>query len=232
MQSKNELATKLEWAREISNLEPKRKVAQQIAQRVRNNDVIGVGSGSTSFLAIQEIAKKVTREGLNVTAVTTSAEVALTCTVLGLRTSTLSQLRPDWAFDGADEVDPANNLIKGRGGAMFLEKLVLKSSPENYILVDESKIVSKLGEKFPVPIEVFPAAIHYVQESLMVLGATFTNLRLAKSKDGPVVTEAGNFIIDARFSITHPELEREIKLIPGVIESGLFMGYDVNIIKS
>lgn len=228
----NSIANQLQWNSEISNVEQKKVVAAKIAERVRNGDVIGVGSGSTAFLSLQSISKKVKENNLAVVTIPTSHEVALTCSILGLKTTTLMDMKPDWYFDGADEVDPHSNLIKGRGGAMFAEKLVLRSSPENYILVDESKLVKELGSKFPVPVEVDPRAVHLVETELVSLGASEVKLRLAKSKDGPVITEAGNFILDARFSRIEKELEKEIKQITGVIESGLFIGYDVKIITN
>src|SRR5690606_34558028 len=143
-----------------------------IAGRVKDRDVIGIGSGSTAFLALQAISEKVKEQNLSILAIPTSHEVSLTCSILGIPTSTLLNARPDWAFDGADEVDPHKSLIKGRGGAMFAEKIVMKSSPENYILVDPSKFVAKLGEKYAVPIEVDPRAVNLVEEELMKLDAT------------------------------------------------------------
>jgi ribose 5-phosphate isomerase A len=229
---KNKIATTLQWDKEISNREQKEKVAQKIAERVKDGDVIGIGSGSTSFLALQAISEKVKVEKLNVLAIPTSHEVSIACTILGLRTSTLQNARPDWAFDGADEVDPDKNLIKGRGGAMFAEKLVMKSSPENYILVDQTKFVSYLGEKFPVPIEVDPRAVNLVEEELVKLDATAIKMRAAVAKDGPVITEAGNIILDVRFKKITPDYEKEIKAIPGVVESGLFVNYPVEILTT
>jgi len=228
----NKIATTLQWSREISNREQKEKVAEKIAERVKNGDVIGVGSGSTSFLALLAISKKVKEQNLSVLAIPTSHEVSLTCSILGLNTSTLLNVRPDWSFDGADEVDPQKSLIKGRGGAMFAEKLVIKSSPENYILVDSSKFVSYLGEKFATPVEVDPRAVNLVEEELLKLGANDIQLRLAVSKDGPVITEAGNLILDVRFNKITSEFEKEIKAIPGVIESGLFINYPVEILTT
>ncbi|WP_239615619.1 ribose 5-phosphate isomerase A [Cohnella mopanensis] len=228
----NKIATTLQWSREISNKEQKEKVADKIAERVKNGDVIGVGSGSTSFLALLAISKKVKEQNLSVLAIPTSHEVSLTCSILGLNTSTLLNVRPDWSFDGADEVDPQKSLIKGRGGAMFAEKLVMKSSPENYILVDSSKFVTYLGEKFATPIEVDPRAVNLVEEELLKLGANDINLRLAVSKDGPVITEAGNLILDVRFNQITSDYEKEIKSIPGVIESGLFINYNVEILTT
>ncbi|RED58138.1 ribose 5-phosphate isomerase A [Cohnella lupini] len=228
----NKIATTLQWSNEISNREQKEKVAEKIAERVKNGDVIGVGSGSTSYLALLAISKKVKEQNLSVLAIPTSHEVSMACSILGLNTSSLLNARPDWSFDGADEVDPQKNLIKGRGGAMFAEKLVIKSSPENYILVDSSKFVSFLGEKFAAPIEVDPRAVNLVETELLKLGANEITLRLAKSKDGPVITEAGNLILDVRFNKITSEYEKEVKSIPGVIESGLFINYQVEILTT
>lgn len=228
----NKIATLNQWVGEITNKEQKEQIAIQIASKVKDGDTIGVGSGSTSYLAIQEIGRKIQKEKISITAIPTSVEVALACAAYGIPATTLAQKKPDWAFDGADEVDKNNNLIKGRGGAMFIEKLVLSSSSENYILVDESKMVNSLGDKFPIPVEVYPRAIHLVETRLVSMGATEVKLRPAKGKDGPVITEAGNLILDVRFSRIGLDYEKEIKSIPGVIESGLFIGYKVNIIKA
>lgn len=227
----NNLAIKDQWVSEISNREKKEQIAVNIAARLKDGDTVGVGSGSTAYLAIQEMGRKIQKENISINAIPTSLEVALTCATFGIPTTTLVQKKPDWAFDGADEVDPDNNLIKGRGGAMFYEKLVLSSSPESYILVDESKMVDKLGAKFPVPVEVYPTAIHLVETRLVSMGATEVKLRPAKGKDGPVITESGNIILDVRFTQIGSDFEKEIKAIPGVIETGLFIGYKVNIVK-
>ena len=138
----------------------------------------------------------------------------------------------NWTFDGADEVDPHNNLIKGRGGAMFKEKLLIKSSGKTYIIVDESKLVSKLGSKYPIPVEVFPHALSHVENEIRLLGASKISLRLAEGKDGPVFTESGNFILDIHLSNIIPDLEQKLKAITGVIESGLFIGYDITVLMA
>lgn len=225
-----ETAAQYDWSGPISNRAAKEEVGRRIAEYVRDGQVIGVGSGSTSYIAIQAIAERVRRERLRVSAICTSHEVELACSAAGLTIASLLQSRPDWAFDGADEVDPDHSLIKGRGGAMFLEKLVLRASPKNFILVDESKMVPQLGQKFPVPVEVLPMALHVAERALIGLGATEIALRLAVKKDGPVITETGNFIFDVRFREIHKELERDIKAITGVIESGLFIGHPVEIV--
>ncbi|MYL35137.1 ribose 5-phosphate isomerase A [Pontibacillus yanchengensis] len=227
----NPLATHIKWSNEISNIEAKQHVADQIAQRAKDGDVIGIGSGSTAFLALQSIAQYVKEKGYKVTAIPTSQEVMMTCTTLGIPTTTLATAKPDWAFDGADEVDPNHNLIKGRGGAMFHEKLVMASSPENYILIDQSKFVNHLGQKFPVPIEVDQRALHLVETKLSTFPVEQVQLRQATAKDGPVITEAGNLILDVHFSTIDKKDEVRLAGIPGVIETGLFIDYDVNILS-
>jgi ribose 5-phosphate isomerase A len=219
-----------DWPGEISHLAAKEEVGGRIAAYVENGQVIGVGSGSTARVAIQAIADRVRREGLRVSAVCTSAEVALACAAAGIPITSLLQSRPDWYFDGADEVDPSRNMIKGRGGAMYLEKILMRSAPKTFILIDQSKLVSRLGEKFPVPVEISPVSLHLVERELLRLGAVETILRAAKGKDGPIISENGNFILDVRFREIHPSLETEIKAITGVIESGLFMGYAVELL--
>ncbi len=106
------------WNGEISHLEEKEKVANKLASRVKDGDVIGVGSGSTSFLATKAIAKRMKEENLHITAIPTSYEIKMLCENLGIPTTTLMVQKPDWAYDGADEVTSENWLIKGRGGAM------------------------------------------------------------------------------------------------------------------
>jgi len=224
------LAVRDAWSGDVSNRAAKEELGRRIAERVQDGQVIGVGSGSTSYIAIHAIAERARKERLSVTAVCTSQEVTLACVALDLPVASLLQRRPDWAFDGADEVDPERNLIKGRGGAMFMEKIVMHASPRNFILVDQSKLVTKLGEKFPIPVEVLPITLRLVEGELAAIGATAIVMRLAVKKDGPVITEHGNFILDVRFKEIHKALERDIKSIPGVIESGLFIGRDVEIV--
>ncbi len=214
----------------ISNQAAKEELGRRIAARVEDGQVIGVGSGSTSYVTIQAIAERVHRHNLTIAVVCTSPEVTLACAAVNLPIGSLLQKRPDWCFDGADEVDPARNLIKGRGGAMFMEKVMIHAAPKSCILVDRSKLVPKLGTKFPIPVEVLPIALRVVEHELRDLGAIEAPMRMAVKKDGPVITENGNFILDVRFAEIHSSLERDIKAIPGVIESGLFWGRDVEIV--
>jgi ribose 5-phosphate isomerase A len=229
----SDVPSHLDWSGEITNAEPKLKVAELVADRVRDGDTIGVGSGSTAFLAIQAIAKRVGEKGFSVVAIPTSVEVGLACAALGVPTTSLVHARPDWCFDGADEVDPDRNLIKGRGGALFQEKLVMAAAPETFICVDDSKFVANLGEKHAIPLEVDVQALRLVET---VLQREFTvkemTLRLAKGKDGPVVTERGNLLIDIRLDRVESDTQARLVAIPGILETGLFMGFDVTVLKA
>jgi ribose 5-phosphate isomerase A len=156
-------ATYNTWAVPIANRAAKEELGRRMADMAQDGQVIGVGSGSTAYVAIQLIADRVNREHLRIAVICTSPELTMACAALDLPVATLLERRPDWAFDGADEVDPARNLIKGRGGAMFMEKILMWSSPRNFILVDQSKLVPHLGLKFPIPVEVLPVALRLVE---------------------------------------------------------------------
>lgn len=222
----------LEWGKEITNREGKQRVAARIASMVKDGDIIGVGSGSTAYLALIKIAERIRTENIQVRAITTSQEIKMACAKLGIPLTSLLEYKPDWTFDGADEIDDNHNMIKGRGGAMFKEKLLISSSPRTYIIADASKMVSKLGSRFPVPVEVFPDALVHVDQALRSLSPQEIKLRMAQSKDGPVITENGNLILDVWFNNIPDNLEHAIKSITGVIESGLFMHYEIELIKS
>lgn len=230
MNWQSDIIKNLAWSDTIINKEAKQKVAYKIAEKVKDGDVLGVGSGSTVYMALFAIAKKIKAEQLNIKAIPTSIEISMACSNLGIPLTNLFENKPDWLFDGADEVNPDHSLIKGRGGAMFKEKLLISSSPVNYIIVDETKLVTKLGTNFPIPIEVFPAALLHVEERLKKLGADSITLRAAKGKDGPIISENGNLIVDARFYEIDDDLEVKIKAITGVIESGLFIKYNVEVL--
>jgi ribose 5-phosphate isomerase A len=226
-----EILQKPIWKEEIANKEAKEQIAKKMAEKIQDGDVIGFGSGSTSYLTAIAIAEKMQRENIHITAIPTSYELEMLCAYLNIPTTSIADKKPDWCFDGADEVDSNNWLIKGRGAAMFNEKLNMNAATKTYILVDESKMVSKLGEKFPVPVECNPKSVNLVKEKLYELGATEVNLRLALKKDGPVITENGNFILDVKYNEIDEKMEKKIKNITGVIESGLFIGYNVEVVK-
>lgn len=230
MKWENHLIKDLQWSNEIINREAKEHVAREIAATAKTGDVIGAGSGSTVYLTLFELAKRVREEHLRIEVIPASREISMTCIQLGIPQTTLWDKRPDWTFDGADEVAPDHNLIKGRGGAMFKEKLLIKSSDKTFIIIDSSKLTNPLGSKFPIPVEVFPDALPYVEKELHRLGASETSLRTAHSKDGPILTESGNFILDTRFHYIDSSLEGQLKEITGVIESGLFINYDIEVV--
>ena len=226
----SEILKNVSWLVPISNRKSKQKVAERIASRVVDGDIIGVGSGSTYYLAVLAIAARAREERLHIRALPTSIEMALTCAKMGIPVTSLNENGPDWYFDGADEVDPNRHLIKGRGGAMFKEKLMMSASRQNYIIVDNSKLVEKLGTKFPVPVEVFPDALMHVEAELKKLDAYQVVLRPAQGKDGPVLTENRNLILDAKFENIDRDMEFKIKCITGVIECGLFQNQPAEII--
>jgi ribose 5-phosphate isomerase A len=218
------------WGKTIARRDEKEQVGSLVASLANDGDVVGVGSGSTAYVALLAIAQRMKREGLRLRAIPTSLEIAMACARLGIEVTNLDENRPDWTFDGADEIDPALSLIKGRGGAMFREKLLINSSPRTYILADSSKRVARLGTNFPVPVEVFPQALTYVGQALRELSPAGVKLRMAEGKDGPIITEHGNLILDVWFDAIPPDTEIALKSITGVIESGLFIGYAVEIL--
>ena len=216
----------------ISNLEAKQTVARNLAASAESGQTIGAGSGSTAYLAVHAIAARVKAGELErITLIPTSLEIEMTISSLGLPVGDLFSNRPDWIFDGADEVDPSGGLIKGRGGALFREKLLFKATTDRRVLVDSSKYVDKLGSKFAVPVEVVPRALPVVMPELDALGVTSSEIRTGSGKDGPVITEQGNVIVDCRFESIGDDMEQQIKTITGVVESGLFQGYAPTLIE-
>lgn len=218
----------------ISNREEKLEVAKKVAKKAKDRDVISFGSGSTSYLAAIEIANRIEKEGISILAIPTSYEMKALCQDLKIPTTSILAHKPDWGFDGADKVNKQNWLIKGRGAAMFKEKLNMVNAGITYILVDKSKIVDEFDLNdinLTIPIEVIPEAVNSVKEALEDLGAENSVLRKAEKKDGPVITENANVILDTKFVDIYDGLEEDIKSIVGVVESGLFMDYNVEIIK-
>ena len=167
MEWNREIMQKPMWKEEISNREEKEKIARRMAEKVQDGEVVGFGSGSTSYLTAIEIANKIQKENITITAIPTSYEIKMLCTYLNIPTATIDEKKPDWCFDGADEVDNDKWLIKGRGAAMFNEKLNIKTAAKTYILVDKSKLVNKLGTNFPIPVECTPKAINPVSRNFV-----------------------------------------------------------------
>jgi ribose 5-phosphate isomerase A len=201
----------------------KTKLAELIASRANDGQTIGLGSGSTAEIVLDALAERVKRDQLRLRGVPTSLRTAALAARAGIQVCSLNDaLTLDWAFDGADEVDPDLNLIKGRGAAMLAEKLNARRAKQFVVAVSESKLVHRLGEKFPVPVEVVRDGAEHVAEALRALGATEVLLREGGNKYGPLITENGNLVLDARFDLIPADLETNIKLIVGVLESGIF----------
>ena len=220
-----------DWKNNVDNKEEKIKLAKRMAKRVKDGEVIGFGSGSTSYLTVIEISKRVKEENLKIKAIPTSNIIKKLCDELKIETVTLDEIKPDWCFDGADEIDSHNWLIKGMGAALYKEKMNMKNSNENYILVDNSKFVERLGEKHPVPIECKKDKIDSVKEEVKKLGALNIEIRKSNTNDGYLITDNGNYILHVWFDKISADLEEKILQIDGVLESGLFIGYDIIVIK-
>jgi ribose 5-phosphate isomerase A len=209
----------------------KELVAKELVKRLKNGETIGVGTGSTVDACLTEISKRVIAEKLVLQVVPTSYESAWKCQQIGL-TVLQREYRGDlaWGFDGADEVDPNRWLIKGKGGAMLMEKILAAKCKQYVVVVDDSKLVTSLGQKCPVPVEVIPGAVTVVERGLAKLGAREINIRRGTGIYGPVISECGNIILDVTFPKIEQDLERQIKSIVGVVESGLFIGYATEIL--
>ncbi len=213
----------------LSIEEMKMKVAKYAADLVTNDQVVGVGSGSTSMLFLRFLAERVQRgEIRNVKLVPTSSEVEYYSTILGIDGLIVQpwQIETiDVAVDGADEVDPHKNLVKGGGGALTGEKVVDYNAREFIVIVDETKLVERLGSRVPIPIEVIPRFWRLVKKNIEGMFGGECMLRiLEKGKRGPLVTDNGNYLLDWKIIIDKdPEsVEVMLKSVPGVVESGIF----------
>jgi ribose 5-phosphate isomerase A len=221
----------LRWPHAVENLDAKLDVARRVAERLNEGEVVGIGSGSAAFLSVWAIGKRVASENLRVTVLTASYETEVLASQLQLPLARLGQVRPDWAVDGADEIDPAGRLLKGRGGALFREKLLWSTAHKMVLAIDPSKHVEHLGTRFPIPIEVHPNAVELVARRLADLGSRSAALRTGTGKDGPVLTESGFVLLDVHFDQIDSGLPDQIKAIPGVLETGLFVGYEFEIVE-
>ncbi|QPN60159.1 ribose-5-phosphate isomerase RpiA [Synechococcus sp. CBW1002] len=205
----------------------KQAVAEAAVEQIQDGMVLGLGSGSTAALMIRALGAKLQQGELkDIVGVTTSFQGEVLAAELGIPLRSLNAIeRIDLAIDGADEVDPSFQLIKGGGACHVQEKLVARRADRFVVVVDATKLVETLNLGFLLPVEVLPGAWRQVQAELITLGAT-AELRMAVRKAGPVVTDQGNLVLDAAFAggITDPlGLEREINNLPGVLENGLFV---------
>lgn len=203
---------------------PKRAAGRAAAELVEDGMPVGIGTGSTVRFAMERLAERV-RVGLSIVGVPTSHQTAARARALGIPLASLNDMpRLAIAIDGADQVDSALRLIKGRGAAQTREKCVAAAADRLVIVVDEAKLTDRLSA--PVPIEVLPFSCAFVAARLAELGGT-GSVREGVSKDGPVVTDNGGFVLDWSFGpIDDPAgLESAIEAIPGVVAAGLFTGF-------
>lgn len=202
----------------------RRKACVEALKRIRDGMVIGLGSGTTMAIFIEELSKRIEREQIEVLAVPSSTQAELEAAARGIKLTSLTQYPElDLAVDGADVVDVRNlNLIKGGGAALTREKIVDSAAKAFIVVVDEGKL-SK-GLVGPVPVEVVPFGLKATVKKIMGIGGR-PKLREGSGKVGPVVTDNGNFILDVDFGeIRDPgELDARLKSIPGVVETGLFL---------
>ena len=203
----------------------KQAAAESAVALVEDGMVLGLGTGSTAKLAVDILGKRV-KSGLRVTGVPTSEATAAQARSVGIPVSTLDEHAAlDLTIDGADEVELGPlNLIKGRGGALLREKIVASASKRLVIIVDESKLVERLGSHFSLPVELVPFGWHVAARKLEALGA---KVALRSGSDGkPYITDGGHYIVDCAFGpIASPaKLDSELNSVVGVVEHGLFLG--------
>jgi ribose 5-phosphate isomerase A len=212
----------------MSNDQDQRKTAaaESAAALVQNGMLVGLGSGSTAALAVDALGRRV-QHGLQIAGIPTSEKTAAQARALGIPLSTLTgATQIDLTIDGADEVETGSlNLIKGHGGALLREKIVANSSTRLVIVVDDSKLVERLAQKFAVPVEVVPFGWQRTALQLSNLGASPT-LRLDPGGK-PFVSDGGHYILDCAFGqcVSAATLARELDHIVGVVEHGLFIGF-------
>ena len=205
----------------------KQAVAEAAVEQFRDGMVVGLGSGSTAALMIKGLGQRLASGQLkNIVGVTTSFQGEVLAAELGIPLRSLNAVdRIDLAIDGADEVDPAFQLIKGGGACHVQEKLVAARSERFVVVVDSTKLVDRLNLGFLLPVEVLPGAWRQIRQQLSAMGGK-AELRMADRKAGPIVTDQGNLVLDVRFDggIADPvDLERSVNNIPGVLENGLFV---------
>jgi ribose 5-phosphate isomerase A len=204
----------------------KKRAALEAVKHVRDGFVLGLGSGTTAAYAVQEIGERIRKGDLQVLGVPTSHQALMLAVSCGIPLTTLDEHpKLNLAIDGADQIDRELNLIKGGGGALMREKIVASAAKQFVIVTDETKLAEKLGMNHPIPLEVLPFALPVVMAKVQELGGKPV-LREGGGKVGPVVTDNGNFIVDVEFRSIDAlgELDVNLKSVPGVLETGLFVG--------
>ncbi len=203
------------------NLDDKKSVGVYAASLVKDGQIVGLGTGSTTAFTIIELGKRMQNGEISIYGIPTSFQAKLLAIESKIPITSLEEYDIDIAIDGADEVNPDLHLLKGRGGALLQEKIIDYGAKKFVVVCEERKFVDTLGKSFPITLEVFPLAYRKVFESLLSLGKPI--LRIDERKDGPVITDNGNFIIDLYTSVKNPKsTEKELNDIPGIFENGIF----------
>jgi ribose 5-phosphate isomerase A len=207
----------------MANEQEKEAAGRAAAKLVRDGDIVGLGTGSTAYFAVVALGERV-KSGLKIIGIPTSVQTADLARQVGIPLTTLDEHPEiDITIDGADEVDPKLNLIKGGGGALLREKVVASASKKMIVVADSGKVVPVLG-KFPLPVEVISFARTVVEKKIALLGAS---PKLRTKPDGsPFLTDNGNQILDCSFEkiADPPALALTLSNTPGIVEHGLFIG--------
>jgi len=199
----------------------KQLVGEKAAEYVKDGMIVGLGTGSTVFYTIKKLGELV-NQGLSIKGIPTSIQTETLARELRIPLAPFSEVeRIDVAIDGADEVDSNLNLIKGGGGALLREKIIAKAANTFIVVADSSKVVEALGS-FPLPAEVIPFGYEMTKKHIKELGI---DPILRQVNNQPYKTDNGNYIFDCRISniFDAAKLERELNMIPGVVENGLFV---------
>lgn len=204
----------------------KQLVAVHAAKLVKDGMLVGLGTGSTANYFIDELARRSQQEGLRIKAVSSSTVSALKAQSLGLSLVALEHVsRLDLYVDGADEVTPDMTLLKGRGYDLVREKLLAKASDQFIVLIDQSKLATRIGERYAIPVEVMPFAWQLAKRSIEAIGGQ-GDLRPNAAKDGLAITSYGSFVLDMAFDagMSSQTLDEALNATPGVVEHGIFRG--------
>jgi ribose 5-phosphate isomerase A len=208
------------------NMNPKKLAAEKAVEFVQSGMILGLGTGTTAYWAIERIGEMIRNSDLKIRAIATSKRSADQAAALGIPLVSFGEIdQIDLTIDGADEADGKLNLIKGGGGALLREKIVATNSRQMVVVVDGHKLVNCLG-KFPLPVEVIPFGWEKVFENLGAMGCEPLLRKNSDSEREVFLTDNGNYIIDCSFGeIADPAtLEDKINAITGVADNGLFVG--------
>jgi len=202
--------------------ETKKLVGEEVVKYIKDGMKVGLGSGSTMYYMVKKLGERIKKEGLNIEGIPTSIQTADWAKEFGVPLTDFSNLQKlDLAIDGADEVDPDLQLIKGGGGALLREKIVAASAQDFYVIVDNSKIVKHLGA-FSLPVEIVPFGWEVTTSKIKKLGCQPT---LRKRNGNPYITDNGNFVLDCDFKMIEEseKLHKDLICLTGVVETGLFV---------